>query len=51
MMTRDQELWAMALRSRSTMASTAAFIAAQIERLVVHGEEGALALWRKVEDW
>jgi hypothetical protein len=51
MMTRDQELWAMALWVEKHHGEQgAAFIAAQIERLVLHGEEGGVALWREVED-
>jgi hypothetical protein len=51
MMTRDQESWAMVLWVEKHQGEHgAAFIAAQIGRLVLDGEEGGIALWRKVEE-
>ncbi len=48
-LTRDQELWGMALWVEKTHGDKGAgFIAAKIRRLIQYGEEDGARLWREV---
>jgi hypothetical protein len=51
MITRERELWAMALWVETHHRDAgAAFIAERIAHLALEGEHGGVVLWRKVAD-
>jgi hypothetical protein len=50
-MTRDQELWGVALWVEKTHGDQGAdHIASQVARLAERGDEGGIAMWRAVGD-